>query len=51
MRPNRDEKKWVYACQNCGTPYTSKPKFCCDCESGTIVPLAVLQNSTDDSGD
>ena len=49
MRSHQDKKKWKYACQHCGTPYTSKPRFCYTCDSQTIVPVEVLQNSTDES--
>lgn len=49
MGTNQDEKKWEFACQNCGTPYTSKPRFCYDCGCQTIVPSSLLQNTTDDS--
>jgi uncharacterized OB-fold protein len=48
MGTNQDGKKWQYACQNCGTPYTSKPKFCYDCGYRTILPIAALQNTTAD---
>jgi rRNA maturation endonuclease Nob1 len=48
MGTNQDGKNWQYACQNCGTPYTSKPKFCYDCGYRTILPIAALQNTTDD---
>lgn len=46
---NRDEKSWEYACQNCGTPYASKPKFCYDCGGHAVVPVDRLRNVTDDS--
>lgn len=50
MWPNQDKKKWEYACQNCGLPYTSKPRFGYSCNSQTIVPAKALQASADDSG-
>jgi hypothetical protein len=48
MGTNQDGKNWQYACQNCGTPYTSKPKFCYDCGYRTILPLTAFENATDD---
>jgi rRNA maturation endonuclease Nob1 len=34
---NRNEKSWEYVYQNCGTPYTLKPRFCYDCGGHTVV--------------
>jgi rRNA maturation endonuclease Nob1 len=48
MGTNQDGKNWQYACQNCGTPYTSKPKFCYDCGYRTILPITAFENTTDD---
>ena len=39
MSIHQDDEKWKYACQNCGTPYTSKPEFCYDCGCSTVLPL------------
>jgi rRNA maturation endonuclease Nob1 len=49
MGPNQDERNGRYACQNCGVPYATKPRFCYDCGYRTIVPAAVLLNESDDS--
>lgn len=51
MGTNQDEKKWQYACQNCGTPYTSRPEFCYDCGYRTVVPADVLRRTSDESGE
>ena len=32
-------RKWNYACQICGAPFESKPKFCYQCGKGTVVPI------------
>lgn len=49
MSTNQDRKKWRYACQNCGTPYTTKPRFCYDCGYRTVVPITFFQNGSDES--
>lgn len=37
---NVDKFSWKYACQNCGTPFKSKPSLCYDCTSEQIVPVS-----------
>lgn len=32
-------REWNYACQICGAPFESKPKFCYQCGKGTVVPI------------
>lgn len=49
MGTNQDERKWRYACQNCGVPYATKRRFCCECGYRTIVPAAVLRDEVDDT--
>lgn len=49
MGTDQDEKKWEYARQNCGTPYTSKLRFRHDCGYRTVVPVDLLRNTVDDS--
>jgi rRNA maturation endonuclease Nob1 len=44
---NQDKKKWKFACQGCGTPYTSKPEFCYECDGQTVVPIDWFQNTTE----
>lgn len=49
MGTNQDARDRRYACQNCGVPYATKPRFCYDCGYRTVVPAAVLLNGADDS--
>lgn len=35
-----DGLPYRYACQHCGAPYTSEPKFCYECKGDSIAPIA-----------
>lgn len=32
-------RRWNYACQICGAPFESRPKFCYQCGKGTVVSI------------